>query len=252
MTRKILLALAIVAGAASPLAATESATLRGSPSSMERQNSIAKALDYTFLRTPADVREYVGEGRLVEIRPSEGLEISRGVSYPFARPELQTFAERLGAQYLAGCGEPLVITSLTRPMANQPGNAHALSVHPAGMAVDFRISANAACRAWLESTLLALEQKELLDVTRERNPPHYHVAVFPEAYMAYVAEQEALASAAAAAEAPPALAIEAPSADEARAARSDGLAPFALAVLLSVLLVGTMATSHGARRPVRS
>jgi hypothetical protein len=54
------------------------------------------------------------------------------------------------------------------------------------MAVDLRISRDADCRAWLEGTLLALESRSVLDVTRERNPPHYHIAVFPGAYSAYL------------------------------------------------------------------
>src|SRR5690606_4402484 len=82
--------------------------------------------------------------------------------------------------------EKLVVTSLTRPASSQPRNSHALSVHPTGMAVDLRISQRAASREWLENTLLSLEADGLLDVTRERNPPHYHVALFPEAYMAHV------------------------------------------------------------------
>jgi hypothetical protein len=54
------------------------------------------------------------------------------------------------------------------------------------MAVDLRIPQDAAARQWLEETLLNLEAGSLLDVTRERRPPHYHVAVFPEPYEAYV------------------------------------------------------------------
>jgi hypothetical protein len=36
--------------------------------------------------------------------------------------------------------------------------------------------------------LLSLEDKVVLDVTRERNPAHYHVAVFPRQYERYVAK----------------------------------------------------------------
>ncbi|HTE17785.1 MAG TPA: hypothetical protein VK689_05310, partial [Armatimonadota bacterium] len=72
--------------------------------------------------------------------------------------------------------------------SEQPGNAHKLSVHPAGMAVDFRISKNAACQKWFEKALLAMEQKDVLDATRERNPPHYHVAVYAGAYARYAAK----------------------------------------------------------------
>jgi hypothetical protein len=60
------------------------------------------------------------------------------------------------------------------------------------MAVDFRISRAEKCRDWLESELLTLERQDVLDITRERNPPHYHVAVFPAAYTAWAARQPPL------------------------------------------------------------
>jgi len=101
--------------------------------------------------------------------------------------------ERLGAQYRQACGEELVVTSMTRPLSEQPRNASILSVHPTGMAVDFRTSTNSVCRHWLESTLLYLETAGVLEATRERRPSHYHVAVFPDLYADYV--NQALASA---------------------------------------------------------
>lgn len=162
-----------------------SETLRGSRGSMIRQNRIAKEQDFTFLRTPAQVERFVEEGYLVEVEGNADYGLSN-VSFPFARPALRTFVERLAAQYHEGCGEKLVVTSLTRPRSLQPSNSHDLSVHPAGMAVDLRVSDRTACRAWLEETLLSLEADGMLDITRERRPPHYHVAVFPEAYMAHV------------------------------------------------------------------
>jgi LysM repeat protein len=55
------------------------------------------------------------------------------------------------------------------------------------MAVDLRRSNRASCRQWLEQTLLALEGRGLLEAIYERNPPHYHVAVFPTPYVRYVA-----------------------------------------------------------------
>ena len=54
------------------------------------------------------------------------------------------------------------------------------------MAVDFRIPAKAASRRWLERTLVSLERSRVLDVTKERRPAHYHVAVFPSQYEHYV------------------------------------------------------------------
>lgn len=187
MPRTALLLLALTTVAVLPARADDGASLRGSPASMIRQNEIARESDYTFLRTPNQVREFAEEGFLVPLEGNADYEVAAGVSFPFARPETRTFVERLSAQHLSACGEKLVITSLTRPQSGQPSNSHALSVHPTGMAVDLRVHPNETCREWLEETLLSLEKRELLDVTRERRPPHYHVAVFPEAYTAYLA-----------------------------------------------------------------
>lgn len=174
-----LLALPFTAGLAGD------AGLGGSMSSMRRQYEVAKKNDYTFLRTPAQVRAFVREDHLEPLESNDHLLVHK-VSFPYARPAVKLFVLRLAEQYHAATGERLVVTSLTRPVSSQPRNAHDLSVHPAGMAVDLRIPKNATTRAWLESTLLSLEARELLDATRERRPPHYHVAVFPAAYRAYV------------------------------------------------------------------
>ncbi|HEX6037989.1 DUF5715 family protein [Longimicrobium sp.] len=173
--------LAIGAAAAKP-----TVTMRGSPASMERQHAVAVAEDFTFASSPADVAELVAKARLIPVSGGADYMLNR-VSFPFARPEIKTFIENMAAEYRKGCGEQLVVTSLTRPLSEQPGNAHKLSVHPAGMAVDFRISKSSKCQKWFEKALLTLEQKDLLDATRERHPPHYHVAVFPDAYGAYAA-----------------------------------------------------------------
>ncbi|HET8655484.1 MAG TPA: DUF5715 family protein [Longimicrobiaceae bacterium] len=184
---------ALAAGVASP-----SVTLHGSHASMIRQNEIAKENDYTFLRTPAQIRHFVDEGYLVPVKTHGDLVVSSGVSFPYARPELRTFLERLAPEYHDGCGERLVVTSLTRPLSEQPWNSSPLSVHPAGMASDLRVSTSARCREWLASALLGLERRGVLDVTREHHPSHFHVALFPDRYMAYAAPMIAADSAAAA------------------------------------------------------
>jgi LysM repeat protein len=159
--------------------------LKGSRTAMRKQNSVAQQQDYTFLRTTTDVKRFVESGYLVPVAPTPALKLS-GVSFPYARPAVKTFAERLASQYRSACGNKLIVTSLTRPVSKQPRNAHELSVHPAGMALDIRVSERAACRRWLESTLVSLEKKGVLEATRERRPAHYHVAVFPEAYFHYL------------------------------------------------------------------
>jgi len=111
------------------------------------------------------------------------------VSFPFGQPELRLFVERLASQYHEACGQKLVVTSAVRPASSQPANAHALSVHPAGMAVDLRVSDRASCRSWLENALLGMERAGVINGIREFHPPHYHVAVFPGPYAAYVEER---------------------------------------------------------------
>jgi hypothetical protein len=263
MLRNWMAAAMVSVMAVSPAAAAAvgAATLRGSHGSMERQHEVAKELNFTFSRTPAQLRELVVQGKLVEVTGNADFQVSRGVGYAVTRPEVRTFIERFAAGYHAGCGEPLVITSLTRPISQQPRNASPLSVHPAGMAVDFRVSRQLACRAWLEHKLLALEGQSVLDVTREMHPSHYHVAVFPAAYMAYESTQPPLpAAAATVATVEPSEPDAAPAAQPAtpdptrRQAVSrrgtDGLAPFAIAVILSVALVWTLAwTQRNHRGP---
>lgn len=161
-------------------------TLMGSRQSMERQNMLAVSYGYSFLENGQAVNRFVQSGHLVKIQRT-GLMDLANVSYPYARPAVKIFLDRLSTQYNSACGEKMTVTSLTRPMNKQPANASQNSVHPTGMAVDLRIPQVSKCRAWLETTLLSLEKADVLDVTRERNPPHYHVALFTQPYEAYVA-----------------------------------------------------------------
>jgi LysM repeat protein len=185
MERAVIVAIAglVLCASAAPAAAQ---TLRGSQYAMREQNRIAREHDFTFLRTGAQVRRFVEAGYLVYLPGNANYELA-SVSHPYARPAVRLFVERLSAQYRAACGEKLVVTSLTRPLSEQPHNASALSVHPAGMAVDLRVSGRAACRRWLERTLLSLERQGVLNANRENRPPHYHVAVYPNQYIRYVA-----------------------------------------------------------------
>ncbi len=190
-TLKRLLAAGVFAtiAAAGPERPAEAQSLRGSTGSLDRQNRVARQHDFTYLRTSSQVRRFVDAGYLVPVRSGEHVRVNR-ISFPYARPEVALFISRLGRQYHRACGERLVVTSLTRPTTRQPRNASPRSVHPTGMALDLRRSAKRACRRWLEDVLLSLERAGVLDAVRERRPPHYHVALFPKPYAAYVESLE--------------------------------------------------------------
>ena len=161
-------------------------SLRGSGTSLDRQNRQAQLHDFTFLRDAAHVQRFVDAGYLVVIQGDDNYSL-KAVSFPFGRPAVKLFIERLSAQYRRACGEQLVVTSLTRPISNQPRNASRRSVHPTGMAIDLRRPYPGPCRDWLEDTLLSLEGERVLDATRETSPAHYHVALYAKPYTAYVA-----------------------------------------------------------------
>ncbi len=166
-------------------APASSQSLRGSTASLDLQNRVARQHDFTFIDTSERLRRFTSLGLLVRVRPGRDLQL-HSVSFPYARPEVALFVERLSGQYRAACGEQLVVTSLTRPTTRQPRNASSRSVHPTGMAVDLRYSRNRNCRAWLERVLTELEGRGVLEATRELYPAHYHVALFPKPYAAYV------------------------------------------------------------------
>lgn len=185
--KKLTAAAALAAAAAMTAAGPALAqTLSGSLAAMQQQHNHAVSHGYSFAQTAAEVTRMSNAGELVRVRSNRDITL-HNISYPYLRPAVKTLVERLGSQYHNACGEKMVVTSMTRPMARQPVNSHDMSVHPAGIAFDLRVPSNPRCRRWLEGTLLTLEERQILNVIRERRPPHYHVAVFPEPYEVYLA-----------------------------------------------------------------
>ena len=116
---------------------TDAQSLGGSPSSMNRQHRQARTHDFTFMESATRIKRFVAANLIVPLEGNSDY-LLHEVSYPYARPAVQLFIERLSRQFRSACGETLAVTSLTRPVDEQPGNAHDRSVHPTGMAVDLR------------------------------------------------------------------------------------------------------------------
>jgi hypothetical protein len=159
-------------------------SLRGSRSAVRRAHRYATAHDLHFHRTSRGVRAAAARGRLARLRTTRNMRL-HNVSHPYARPMTALFLERLSGQYRRGCGERLVVTSATRPLAQRLPNASRRSVHPTGTAVDLR-RPDSACLRWLRRTLLQLERRGVLDATEERRPAHFHVMVFAVPYRRYL------------------------------------------------------------------
>jgi len=182
------LVLCVISTGAS-LLAQDKASLRGSRASVNKAYQEAMDNDLSFLSSEKEVRRFVRLGILVKLESSRTYEVDEYVSFPYVRPEVKLFVERFSSQHLSACGEKVVVTSGTRPKNRQPPNASKRSVHPAGMSVDFRVLTSAKCRRWTENTLLTMEERGVIDATRERRPPHYHVPVFLHRYAEYVASR---------------------------------------------------------------
>lgn len=161
-------------------------TLRGSAASVDRIYRQAISHDLLFHETAAAIRRSAEDGQLVRLTGNADYRLN-GVSFPYAVPAAHTFVVRLASQYRAACGEQLVVTSATRPTSMRLANSTPKSVHPAGMAIDLRKPTNSRCLTWLRETLLDLDARGVIEAVEERNPPHFHVAIFPEPYRKYVA-----------------------------------------------------------------
>jgi hypothetical protein len=140
----------------------------------------AQMRDLQFLRTTSDVYDAARAGALKLISMTEDLELDK-TTWPFVLPNTLRFADSLAAEYHKGCGERITVTSGARPLDKQPRNASPKSVHPTGMAIDFRRPRTPACLTWLRKALVDLEDRRVVEATEERHPPHFHVAVLRQA-----------------------------------------------------------------------
>ena len=154
-----------------------SASLRGSSRSVDRQVIAARRSGLKRYKSRKQVLRAIRKGHLKRVRPKHYLQLSN-VSYPYAHPKLHSLLNKLGRLYYKHCRSPLVITSLTRPINEQPRNGSKRSVHPAGIAADLRVPPY-VCRKWLRNTLLSWESQGLIEATREKRPPHFHMVIIP-------------------------------------------------------------------------
>jgi hypothetical protein len=138
-----------------------------------------------------DLSALVTEQKLVPLVDTDSVDIDEQVSGPYAPPLVRLFVERLGQQFAAqGCGRLIVTSALRFPETQSSlGNGSRWSVHPHGLAVDFRIPPEDQCETWLSDTLLSVEASRRVDATRERNPPHFHVVVVPGTYGLFVQDR---------------------------------------------------------------
>jgi LysM repeat protein len=169
-----------------------SQSLRGSQASVQKMYSRAVLNDLQFLRTSKSVYESVRDSELVLIPITMDMTLER-VTYPFVLPRTRDVLNVFARKYREACGERLVVTSAARPRTEQPRNASPQSVHPTGMAIDFR-KPTGNCLSFMRGELVALEKLGIVEATEERHPVHFHVAVLQRGKFAPVAPAVATAT----------------------------------------------------------
>lgn len=181
---RFILPLTVVVALAIP-AALQAQSLQGSRSSVDRMYRTAQQQDLYFYQTSSGVRRAADRGTFVRLTGNADYTLA-AVSNPYVLPATRTFVQRLAAQYRSACGQRLVVTSAARPKSQRLVNSVDRSVHPTGMAIDLRRPNRGRCLTWLRTTLLSLEGRGVLEATEERNPAHFHVAIFPNQYRSYL------------------------------------------------------------------
>lgn len=175
-----LLACALVLAAAPALpdadASLGAQTLRGSRAAVDRAFHTAKRRDLPFVRSRHEAERRAREGDYVRLSASRNVRL-KGVTTPYVRPLTRTFLSTFAARYRQSCGDALVVTSAMRPTTVRLANSTVKSVHPTGMALDFR-APSGSCRNWMRKELLAYEKRGVVDATEERRPAHFHVVVY--------------------------------------------------------------------------
>jgi LysM repeat protein len=150
-------------------------SLRGSQASVQRMYTRAVLNDLDFYKTSKGIYQSVRDGELVMIGITMDMTLEK-VRYPFVLPRTRDVLNVFASRYRAACGERLVVTSAARPRTEQPRNASPRSVHPTGMAIDFR-KPQGKCLEYMRAELVRLERQGVLEATEERHPVHFHVAV---------------------------------------------------------------------------
>lgn len=174
------------------IAGADGQSLRGSRASVQKMYTRAVLNDLDFFSTSKGIYESVRDGELVMISITMDLTLDK-VSYPFVLPRTRDVLNVFAKKYHDACGERLTVTSAARPRREQPRNASPQSVHPTGMAVDFR-RPSGNCLTFMRNELVLLERQGILEATEERHPVHFHVAVLQRGKFAPAAPVIAAAS----------------------------------------------------------
>ncbi len=174
--------------------------LKGSETSMAKQNQMADKMNLTRIEDDAMLQRFITKGKLTRLpRSGRGFYVDPNLpdDRAYTRPFVKTFVENLARDYSAKFGRPFKVTSMVRTkeyqreLQNHNANAATVdgpksSVHLTGAAVDIsklgRTNQEGMSQAelnWMRRQLASLECKGLIEATEEGIfQQTFHVMVF--------------------------------------------------------------------------
>lgn len=226
MTRKAIIAVAVVAFLSAILAPGESFAasrsrrsvrarkahlrraywnplLKGSRESMLRQNEEIDRLGLPRIYDDEQLDELIAENQLVEINEAPGLRLAPNLApnRRYSKPWTRDFVEDLGQAYYEEFGVPIQVNSAVRTVLQQkklrrrnrnaaPIEGDTASSHLAGLTVDInKRGISRKQHKWIESYFANLRELGLIEVAEERRQPVFHVMV-SEKYADWREEQQ--------------------------------------------------------------
>jgi len=170
----------------------QNGSLRGSPSSMIKQNRVADKEDLTRLKDNAMIKRFVKSGLLVPLVDGDGIVVDRRleVNRRFCRPKAVEFLKDLGTRFEREFHRPLQVNSCVRDIETQkalrwfnrnaaPTSGDKASAHLTGSAVDIaRLGLTSKEQSFVDSRLKYNERAGKIEATKEHMQAVWHVMVF--------------------------------------------------------------------------
>ena len=90
---------------------------------MNRQHRQARTHDFTFMESAARIRRFVASNLIVPLEGNSDY-LLHEVSYPYARPAVRLFIERLSRQFRSTCGKGLLTSEIAGAIGLTPRATH--------------------------------------------------------------------------------------------------------------------------------
>lgn len=167
--------------------------LRGSPSSLKKQNEVADKEGLTRMGSPKTIRKYVESNRLVPIPDGKhGIVVDRRLdkSRRYCRPWTVQFLKDLGENFRKKFGKNLQVNSCVRDVNTQkslrgtnlnaaPAKGSKASSHLTGSTFDItRLALSKKEQDYVRSRLVFHEELGNIEATQENWQAVWHVMVF--------------------------------------------------------------------------